>query len=369
MARTVLKDLDPSFADRVQNVANRIMWYDGRDIASSPYGDYWRQMIKLCINDLLSPKMVRLFQSIREEESGRLVNSLRESCGGTVNLSEKLFSYSSSITCRAAFGSVSVDSEALIKMMVDSMKMVGGFEMADMFPSSRIICALSWRKVRLMKAMRHKLHRILDDIIDHHRRNRAESGGRRFKDEDLVDVFLKAKEEEELKFPIDNHNIKVVLFDAFTSGTDTSAAAIDWTMVELMRHPRLMAKVQAEIRQALKENNEQEKDLKYLKLVIKETLRLHPPAPMLPKACNKEHVINGYTIQAGSMVMVNIWAKQRDPRYWKDSEMFNPERFESEDLNFVGSDFKYLPFGFGRSMCPGLTFGLASAESALVQLL
>ncbi|XP_042008747.1 premnaspirodiene oxygenase-like [Salvia splendens] len=253
MARKVLKDLDPSFAGRVQNVASRIMWYDGSDIAFSPYGDYWRQMRKLCINDLLSPKMVRLFQSIREDESARLVKSLRESSGSSVNFTEKLFSYSSSITCRAAFGGACKDSETLIKMMVDSMKMVGGFEMADLFPSSAIIGALSWRKTRLMKRMRSELDGILDDIIDQHRRKRAESGGRKlgnseFGGEDLVDVFLRAMEEEELKFPIDNHNIKAVLFDVFTAGTDTSAAAIDWTMVELMRNPRVMAKVQAEVR-------------------------------------------------------------------------------------------------------------------------
>ncbi|KAG6404833.1 hypothetical protein SASPL_132409 [Salvia splendens] len=119
----------------------------------------------------------------------------------------------------------------------------------------------------------------------------------------------------------------------------------------------------------MEENNEEINNLIYLKLVIKETLRLHPPAPMLPRACNEEHVINGYTIPAGSMVMVNIWAMQRDPEHWENAERFEPERFETEDLNFVGGDFKYLPFGFGRRMCPGLTFGLASAESALVQLL
>ncbi|XP_042009925.1 premnaspirodiene oxygenase-like [Salvia splendens] len=147
-------------------------------------------------------------------------------------------------------------------------------------------------------------------------------------------------------------------------------------MVELLRHPRVMTKVQAEVRQALDESNtnkiEQNDvvyDLKYLKLVIKETLRLHPPVPMLPRSCNKEHVINGCTIPAGSMVLVNIWAMQRDPSYWENPERFEPERFETEDLNFVGGDFKYSPFGIGRRICPGPTFGLAAVESALAQLL
>ncbi|XP_047944944.1 premnaspirodiene oxygenase-like [Salvia hispanica] len=374
LAKQMLKDLDPSFADRVQNVACRIIWYDGSDVAFSPYGEYWRQMRKLCINDLLNPKMVRLFQSIREEESARLVESLRESSGSPVNFTEKLFFCTSSITCRAAFGSICKDRERLLKMMVDSMSLIGGFDMVDLFPSSKIISALSWRKLRLLHTMRRELDVILDDIIDRHKRNSAESGGRKegnseFGGEDLVDVFLRAMEEEDLKFPIDKSNIKAVLLDMFSAGTDTSATTIDWTMVELMRNPGVMAKVQAEVRQALNANMGADNDLKYLNLVIKETLRLHPAILMLPRSCNEEQLINGYTIPAGSMVMVNIWAMHRDPRYWKDPERFNPERFESGNLNFIGGDFKYLPFGFGRRMCPGLAFGLANVEVALVQLL
>ena len=161
--------------------------------------------------------------------------------------------------------------------------------------------------------------------------------------------------------------------DIFTAGTETSSSTIDWAMVELLRHPRVMAKAQAELRQALKGNSTQQDDivpnLKYLKLVIKETMRLHPPAPIVLRACKEEQVINGYTIPAGEKVLVNIWAMHRNPRYWKDPEWFNPERFENGNLNFVGGDFKYLPFGFGRRMCPGLAFGLANVEAALVQLL
>ncbi|KAG6407009.1 hypothetical protein SASPL_129989 [Salvia splendens] len=138
--------------------------------------------------------------------------------------------------------------------------MAAGFEVTDLFPSSRIAAALSWGKVRYMKKMRRKLDVILDDIIDRHRRNRAKivpGDGRRlgnseFEGEDLVDVFLRVKEEEELKFPIDNHNIKAVLFDLLTGGIDTSAGTVDLAMVELLRHPRAMAKAQAEVPQVLK---------------------------------------------------------------------------------------------------------------------
>ncbi|XP_047980336.1 premnaspirodiene oxygenase-like [Salvia hispanica] len=383
IAKQILKDQDPCVANRPQGVALEIMWYNYIDIAFSPYGDYWRQMRKICINELLSPRMVRSFQSIRSDEATRVVDSLRESSGNAVNLTEKIFSFTSSITCRAAFGGLCKDKGALIKVMTETLKMAGGFEIADFFPNSRIVSALSWTKMRL-KTMRRKLDFILDDLIDEHKSNLAKmvgdiNSGRRlgngeFGGEDLIDVLLRMKEGEELKFPIGNDNIKAVLYDIFSAGTETSSTAIDWTMVELMRNPKVMAKAQAEVRRVLKEgiatnNIEQYDELRYLKLVIKESLRLHPPVPLLPRASRETCQVNGYTIPDKVRVMVNVWAMHRDPRFWKDPEEFEPERFENGDVDFIGADFHYLPFGLGRRMCPGVMFGLASVEQAIAQLL
>ncbi|KAL1560786.1 premnaspirodiene oxygenase-like [Salvia divinorum] len=229
--------------------------------------------------------------------------------------------------------------------------------------------------------MRRELDVILDDVIDRHKRNRVENeygGGRRlgnseFGSEDLVDVFLRVQEKGQLEFPIDNDNIKAVLYDIFTAGTETSSSTIDWTMVELLRHPQVMTKTQAEVRQALKGNSVEQTNMvysmKYLKLVIKETMRLHPPVPIVLRACKEEQVINGYTIPLGKKVLVNIWAMHRDPRYWKDPEKFKSERFENQSLDFVDGDCHFLPFGAGKRMCPGITFGLATVEFALSQLL
>ncbi|KAL1560785.1 premnaspirodiene oxygenase-like [Salvia divinorum] len=380
LVKKMLKDLDPVFADRRQRTFSDIIMYGSSDIAFGSYGGYWRQMRKLCINELLSPKMVQLFQSIRSDETARLIRSLHESSGRTVNLTEKIFSHSSSITCRAAYGSVIKDNEAFLKLTADATALASGFEIADLFPSSRIVSALSWTKWQL-KTMRRKLDVTLDDVIDRHKRNRVENGsggGRRsgnseFGSEDMVDVFLRVKEEGQLQFPIDNDNIKAVLYDVFVAGTDTSAGTIDWIMAELLRHPQVMAKAQAEVRQALKGNSTEQDhvvhNLKYLKLVIKETLRLHPTFPMVSRASKEEQMINGYIIPAGEWVIVNIWAMHRDPRYWKDPEMFKPERFENQSLDFVDGDCHFLPFGAGKRMCPGITFGLANVEFILSQLL
>ena len=145
-------------------------------------------------------------------------------------------------------------------------------------------------------------------------------------------------------------------------------------MSEMMRQPRVLEKAQAEIRQAFRGKKEiHEKDiqnLSYLKLVIKETLRLHPPGPMLlPRECREPCEIDGYEIPLKTKVIVNAWAIGRDPAYWHDAESFIPERFANRSIEFNRTHLEYIPFGVGRRMCPGVTFGLANTEFPLAQLL
>ncbi|KAK4491025.1 hypothetical protein RD792_001746 [Penstemon davidsonii] len=374
IAKEMLKEHDPSFADRPQTIALKIMWYNYKDIAFSPYGNYWRQMRKICIVELLSAKMVRAFASIRNDEVSRLVKSIQMSnAGEAINLTDRIFSLTSSITCRAAFGKVSKDNELLIKLLKEGMEMAGGFEIADLYPTSKIVNALSWGKWRLVM-MRRKLDVIFDAIIDEHKVNLGKGkGSGEFGNEDLIDVLLRIKDGGELEFPIYNDNIKAVIFDMFSAGTDTSSTLIDWTMVELMRNPRVMEKAQAEVRQVFKDgkitDEGEVQKLKYLKNVIREALRLHPPVPLLPRASREERVIKGYTIPSKVKVLVNNWAMQRDPKYWTNPESFEPERFETNSKDFIGGDFEYLPFGTGRRMCPGMTFGLASVDFPIATLL
>ncbi|KAF3652036.1 Premnaspirodiene oxygenase [Capsicum annuum] len=162
--------------------------------------------------------------------------------------------------------------------------------------------------------------------------------------------------------------------DMFTAGTETSSKTIVWAMVEMLNNPRTFTKAQAEVRDAFRDkvtfNINDVEELKYLKLVIKEALRLHPPAPLLaPRECRKETCINGYNIPVKIKVMVNVWALGRDPKHWDDAESFIPERFEQCSVDFLGNNFEYLPFGGGRRICPGISFGLANVYLPLAKLL
>jgi len=147
-------------------------------------------------------------------------------------------------------------------------------------------------------------------------------------------------------------------------------------MTELIRHPAAMARAQAEVREAFKgkstitEDDLAGAELRYLKLAIKEALRLHCPLPLLlPRQCRETCQVMGYDIPKGTSVFVNVWAICRDPNYWDDAEEFRPERFENTNLDYKGTSYEFLPFGSGRRMCPGANLGLANIELALASLL
>jgi cytochrome P450 len=367
-AKEALKNQDPACAGRPESIGSKIMWYDYSDIVFSPYNEYWRQMRKICILELLSTKNVKSFGSIRQDEVCRLIRSVRSSSGAPVDLTDRIFAFTSSFTCRAAFGKVMRDRDTLIALLKKAVTMAGGFELADLFPSFKLLHVLSWNRYKLL-SMRRRMDAILDVFLEEHKLKRSgEYGG-----EDIVDVLLRMQRNEELQFPITNDNIKAVIFDMFSAGTETSSTVLDWAMAELMRNPRVMAKVQAEIRESFKgKTSIEESDvqaLKYLKLVIKETFRLHPPIPLLPRACRDECVVDGYTIPLKSKVMVNIWSMGRDPEYWPEPETFKPERFENSSVDFLGNHFEFIPFGAGRRICPGMNFGLANVELPLAQLM
>ncbi|KAL3650895.1 hypothetical protein CASFOL_007298 [Castilleja foliolosa] len=369
-AKEILKNQDPACADRPESVGTKTMWYNNTDIAFSPYNEYWRQMRKICILELLSSKNVKSFGSIRQDEMSRLVKSFQSlPSGEAVNLTDRIFTFSSTITCRAAFGEVLRDRDTLIALMKKASAMAGGLELADLFPSFKLLHLLSWNKYKLL-SMRSKLDAILSVFVEEHRLkpSSAELGG-----EDILDVLLRMQKNKELEFPITNDNIKAVIFDMFSGGTETSSTTIDWVMVELMKNPHVMEKVQMEIREAFKGKTKiEERDiqsLKYLKLVIKESLRLHPPFPLLPRACREECKVDGYNIPLKAKIMVNVWSMGRDAEYWPEPESFKPERFESNSVDFLGSNFEFLPFGAGRRFCPGMNFGLATVELSLAQLL
>lgn len=156
----------------------------------------------------------------------------------------------------------------------------------------------------------------------------------------------------------------LVLQNVVLGGSDASSAPVVWAMAELMRKPRMMKQVQDELRLNIKGKakvDESDLDqLEFLKLVVKETLRMHPSLPMLvPRISMGECAIGGYSIPDKAVIIVNAWAIGRDPTSWENPEEFQPERFINCPIDYKGHDFEFIPFSSGRRMCPGL-YGIGS---------
>ena len=160
----------------------------------------------------------------------------------------------------------------------------------------------------------------------------------------------------------------------FIAGTETTFTILDWGMTELITHPKAMERVQKEIRSIVGGRKIVTEgdilEMHYLKAVVKEVLRLHPPAPLaLPRETTEDVRIEGYDIPGKTRVFVNVWGIGRDPEWWKNPESFEPERFVENEVDYRGLDFEFIPFGVGRRICPGITIGMAMIEIAFAQIL
>ncbi|KAK8918767.1 Premnaspirodiene oxygenase [Platanthera zijinensis] len=375
LACEVMKTHDINFASRPQFLAGEIIFYNNTDVIGAPYGKYWRQLRKICTLNLLSAKRVKSFHFIREEEGDNLVAKIRAAAGlgEPVNLSKLFFSLANTTVARAVFGKGCAHEEGFFEVMKEIQKLGSGFDVADVFPSLTFLGRISGFRSRLVRAHR-TMDAVLNEIIEEHRGSWGAAIREETTEEDIVDVLLRIREHGELDVPLTIDNIKAVILDLFMAGTETSSGFLGWVMAELIRHPLVMQKAQLEVRKTLngrtKIDENDINELHYLNCVIKEGLRLHPPAPLLVPRVSKETVeLIGYTIPAGSRVLVNVGAIMMDPKYWNNPESFQPERFQGSAVDFKGGNFEYLPFGSGRRICPGMTFALTNIGQWLAQIL
>ncbi|KAL6641536.1 hypothetical protein ACP70R_019717 [Stipagrostis hirtigluma subsp. patula] len=205
--------------------------------------------------------------------------------------------------------------------------------------------------------------------------------------DDLLDAVLARHAKSEITRP----EITSFFTDIFLAASNTSRITVEWAMALLLNHPEKMNKVRAELVAGLQAKDfVEESDLStgkkfspksgtanpyklpYLHAVVKETLRLRPPAPLLPRKVVDDGVsLRGFAVPKGTYVLINLWAIGRDPRLWHEPEEFKPERFLSTNkaLHFRGTDFAYRPFGAGRRVCPGMDLAARFVPLVLASIL
>ncbi|KAJ8752037.1 hypothetical protein K2173_001063 [Erythroxylum novogranatense] len=375
VAREVMTTHDIVFANRLKTTASETFLYGCGDVAFSSYGEYWRQVKKLCVIELLSAKRVRSYQSIRDKEVAVLIGNIRCAChsGASVNMSEMFLGVTNSIISLCVMGGKATgdkDNSEFVQLLRRMTLQFGTFNFADNFPTMAFMDNLTGLNSKLRTTFR-EIDAYLEQVIEDHS---MEHYDEQLDFKDVVHIILELQKNGKLGIELTRDNIKAILLDMFAGGTDTTATTLEWAMAELARDQNAMRKAQQEVRRVVgsKSNVEAEDidKMTYLKWVIKETLRLHPVLPLLiPRETSAEVELGGYTIPPRTTVLVNAFAIQLDPEVWDSPEKFIPERFVNDPAYFKGQDYKILAFGGGRRACPGVSFALVSAEAVLANLL
>lgn len=374
LAKDVLSTHDKVFAQRPYEFRAGIISYNFSDIAFAPYGNHWRQLRNICSMELFGPNRVQSFRSIREDELFKMVTSIYSQKGSVINLSRRLLSSSYEIIVRAVFGKINKHNDKFLGLMYEIVGLLGGLDVSDLFPSSKILRLISGSERELRRV--HKLiDEITETIIKEHRDKRGEEESMtEERKEDLVDVLLDIQKRSDSEIPLTDSVIKAVIYDIFAAGGETSSTTMESAFSEMIRNPQVLKRAQEEVRNVFvgKRNVEESSldELRYLQAVVKETLRLHPAVPLLIQRESSEKCeLNGFVIPAKTRALVNAWAINRDPTCWIEPEKFDPERFLDGKTDYRGNHFEYIPFGGGRRICAGISFAIPKIELALAQLL
>ncbi|PWA46989.1 cytochrome P450 [Artemisia annua] len=284
----------------------------------------------------------------------------------------------STIVMRVGFGKRYEDGHKrreILRLIDELQSMITNFFVEDLWPGlpfAGLIDKLTGKIDRLEKCFQD-LDSFYQELIDE--RLNAQNAKSCKEDQDILDILIQLKKEQLLNSTeFTNNHIKAMLTDVLVAGTDASAATVVWAMTALIKNPKVMKKVQEEVRNVVGKkkcgiNEDELPKLIYLKAIVKEIMRLYPPAPLLvPRVTKKDAILQGYKIKEKTLVYVNALAIGRDPESWENPEEFLPERFLGSDIDFRGNDFELIPFGAGRRICPGIPLGVVMVELLLANL-
>ncbi|XP_057775640.1 cytochrome P450 71AU50-like [Salvia miltiorrhiza] len=368
-AELFLKTHDLIFADRPHHEAAYHLGYEQRNIVFGRYGPYWRNMRKLCTLELLSSLKIAQFEPMRKAELGIFVSALREAAAAreAVDMGVRIASVSADLISLMVFGGRFVewelDGARFKEVMTEAVAEGAAFNLGDYFPSLRWMDLQG--SARRLKKLSVIFDAFLERIIDDHGRKEERSL-------DFVDTIMAIHDSGDAGFEFDRRHVKAVLLDMLIAGIDTSSAAVEWTLSELIRHPTEMKKLQKDLEEIVGPNQMVDEshlsNLKYLDCVIKESMRLHPVGPLLVHQAMEDCEVDGFHIPSKARVLVNVWAIGRDPDAWIDPERFAPQRFLGSNVDLRGRDFQLIPFGSGRRGCPGLQLGLTVVQLMVAQL-
>ncbi|XP_027148775.1 isoflavone 3'-hydroxylase-like [Coffea eugenioides] len=355
---------DIIFANRPRSLSSKHFSYNYTTISVAPYGDHWRNLRRLAALEIFSPARIAVFTGTRKTELMLLLRELMHKCnegGGStkVDLKSKFVELAFNILSmtmagKRYYGENVADAEEARKarfLIREMLENSGRSNLGDYLPFLRWVDfkGLEKRFTTLMQ----RLDKFMQDMVDERKQLLAAGSNG---SATMIDHLLSLQENEHEYYS--DELIKGIIMVLLIAGTDTLSISLEWAMALLLNQPEAIKKIKAEIDAHVPEDRLLEEqdlpNLTYLHNVIKETLRLYPPVPLLiPHEASEDCTVAGYHVSKGTMLLVNLWAIHRDPKLWEDPTKFIPERHQERR----DDGFTMLPFGAGRRGCPGAGIG------------
>ncbi|GAB4845227.1 hypothetical protein Ancab_040123 [Ancistrocladus abbreviatus] len=392
-AKECLADNDKVFLNRPRSLAVEHLAYNSAMLNFSPYGSYWRQMRKIAILELLSNKRIEMLKHARTSELRSSIKSLhdRTSCRKSSSTKNGVI-----VEMKQWFGDISLNSMIQIAIGKASKDfkddeyerfkraLRGYFELFGVVVVSDALPFLRWLDIggheKAMKMTAKELDHVIQGCLEEHkiRRCRTLDEGAEKDKKDFMDVMLQifdtTTDDSSSSFESDTI-IKATCLVMILGAADTSAATLTWALSLLLNNGHVLQKVQDELDTHVgKERLVDESDMKnliYLEAVVKETMRLYPTVPLVPREASTDCIISGYHVPMGTRLFVNVHKIHRDLQVWTDPDEFRPERFLTthKNIDVRGQNFELIPFGSGRRICPGISFALHFIPLTLANLL
>ncbi|CAJ1949379.1 unnamed protein product [Sphenostylis stenocarpa] len=372
IAKEALHKNDQALASRFIPESVQALSHDHSSVVFLPVSTKWRTLRKVCATKIFSSQQLDSTQALRQKKMKDLLDYLHENCqkGLPIDIGETAFTTVLNSISNTLF---SVDlasyssgiSQKFRNVISSVLAEASKPNIADYYPIFRRLDPQGARQ-----RMQNYYRTLLDvfDCIVEERTQRVDS----IDGDDVLDSFLDITRRENSE--LTRHDVLHLFLDLFVAGLDTTSATIEWVMAELLHNPEKLSKTKKELDQVLGESGLEAKDsniwkLTYLQAVVKETLRLHPTAPILIHKSVGEVDICGFHVPKDAQVLVNVWSMGRDSKTWKDPNAFVPERFLENEKDFRGDDYGFIPFGSGRRMCPGVPLANRIVHTILASLL
>jgi cytochrome P450 len=320
-------------------------------------GEFWQAQRKL-IQPAFRHENIVTYARIITDSAAAMLAGWRD--GETRDVHEEFMSATLDIVAKSLFGSdVSGEARGVGQAVAVVMEQfIGQANMAFVLPDRIPIP----KSARLRRSMKH-----LDNVVYRLVRARRQAAHH---DTDLLGTLLETQ--DECGSGMTDVQLRDEIMTLFLAGHDTTANALTWTWYLLAKNPEKEEALFAELRDVLGNRAPTAADLPrlpYTEMVVKESMRLYPPAWGVGRRAIGDFEIDGYTIPAGTNFFLLQWVTQRDPRFFLDPERFDPERWRNDPIR-TGKlpRFAYFPFGGGPRVCIGAAFAMMEATLLLAAI-